>query len=88
MHNFCGKIILLCLFLAGVSACTAKGDYQVQVHDSAATRSLKGTRNPIRSMVNFISRCVINTVMRKKEWRAGTARIFMAKQRVAVKFTT
>ena len=46
MHDFCGKIIIFCLFVAGVSACTAKGDYQVQVHDSAATKGLKGYQKP------------------------------------------
>jgi len=46
MHNFCVKLILLCLFLAGMSACTAKGGYQVQVHESAATKSLKGHQKP------------------------------------------
>ena len=45
MRNFCGKLILLCLLLAGWSGCTRTG-YQVQVHDSAATKNLKGHQKP------------------------------------------
>lgn len=45
MRNFCGKLMLLCLLLAGLSACARTG-YQVQVHDSAATKNLKGHQKP------------------------------------------
>jgi rare lipoprotein A len=46
MRNFCGKIILLFVLLAGCSACAPKGGYLVQVHDSAATKHLKGHQKP------------------------------------------
>lgn len=47
MHTFCAKLILLLLVLAGCSACTGTGTgYQVQVHDSEATKSLKGHQKP------------------------------------------
>lgn len=46
MRNFCGKLILLFMLLAGCSACAPKGGYLVQVHDSAATKHLKGHQKP------------------------------------------
>ena len=45
MRKFCGKLILLGLLLAGASACVRTG-YHVQVHDSAATKNLKGHQKP------------------------------------------
>lgn len=45
MHNFCGKLILLLILLVGSSACAPKG-YKVQVHESGATKNLKGHQKP------------------------------------------
>jgi len=45
MRSFCGKVILLLMMLAGMSACVHKG-YQVRVHEDAATKKLKGYQKP------------------------------------------
>lgn len=42
MRDFCGKLVVLCLLLAGC----ARSGYQVQVYDSAATKNLKGHQKP------------------------------------------
>jgi rare lipoprotein A len=46
MRNFCGKLILVLMLLVVNSACAPTGGYQVQVHDSAATKNLKGHQKP------------------------------------------
>ena len=46
MRNFCGKLVLLLVLLVASSACAPTGGYQVQVHDSAATKNLKGHQKP------------------------------------------
>jgi len=46
MRNFCGKLVLLLVLLLVSSACAPKGGYKVQVHDSAATKNLKGHQKP------------------------------------------
>lgn len=45
MRNFCGKLILLVVLLAVCNGCAPKA-YRVQVHDSAATKNLKGHQKP------------------------------------------
>ena len=46
MRNFCGKLILVLMLLVASSACAPRGGYKVQVHDSAATKNLKGYEKP------------------------------------------
>jgi rare lipoprotein A len=46
MRNFCGKLVLLLVLLVAGSACTPQGGYRVQVHDSTATKNLKGHQKP------------------------------------------
>ena len=46
MRNFCGKLVLVLVLLLASSACAPKGGYKVQVHDSAATKNLKGHQKP------------------------------------------
>lgn len=46
MRNFCSKLLLFGVILLEVSACAPRKGYQVQVHESAATKNLKGYQKP------------------------------------------